>query len=64
MRLCIVFIRIPQRQQKVAYGSISARCCNYSLLAFLVMGEGITRNMYSGLQGMETVLNRILLDNY
>jgi hypothetical protein len=34
-----------QRQQKVAYGSISDRCCNYSLLALLMMGEGITRNM-------------------
>jgi len=27
------------------YGSTSARCCNYSLNALLVMGEGIIRNM-------------------
>jgi NADH-ubiquinone oxidoreductase chain 5 len=38
-------VPIPQRQWKVAYGSVSARCCNYSLLALLMMGEGVTRNM-------------------
>ena len=27
------------------YGSIGARCCNYSLSVLLVMDEGITRNM-------------------
>ena len=32
------------------YGSTSARCCNYSLHVLLMMGEGITRNMYSSLQ--------------
>jgi hypothetical protein len=30
----------PQRQRKVAYGSVGARCCNYSLLVLLKMGEG------------------------
>jgi hypothetical protein len=55
---------IPQRQRKVAYGSVSARGCNYSLLALLMMIEGITRNMYSNLQGIKTVQTRILLDNY
>jgi hypothetical protein len=38
-------VLIPQRQRKVAYGSISARCCNYSLLAHLMMGEDIARIM-------------------
>jgi len=28
----------------------SARCCNYSLHLLLMMGERITRNMYSSLQ--------------
>jgi hypothetical protein len=56
-------VLIPQRQQKVAYGSVRARCCNYSLLALLMMG-GVARNMYSSLQGIKTVQSRILLDNY
>jgi hypothetical protein len=55
---------IPQRQRMVAYGSIRARCCNYSLLVLLMMGEGITRNKYSSLQGIKTVQSRILLDNF
>ena len=32
------------------YGLTSARCCDCSLRVLLMMGEGITRNMYSGLQ--------------
>jgi hypothetical protein len=49
---------------EVAYGSICARCCNYSLLALLMMGDDITRNMYSSFQGIKTVQSRILLDSY
>jgi hypothetical protein len=54
-------ILIPQWQRKVAY---SVRCCNYSLLALLMMGEGVTWNMYSSLQGIKSVHSRILLDSY
>jgi hypothetical protein len=36
----------------------------YSLLALLMVGEGVTRNRYSSLQGIKTVQSRILLDNY
>jgi hypothetical protein len=35
-----------------------------TLLALLMIGEGITRNMYSSLQRIKTVLNRILLNSY
>jgi hypothetical protein len=53
---------IAERQRKVAYGSISVRCCNYNLLALLLMGEDINRNMWNSLQGIKTALSSILLE--
>ena len=31
------------------YGLTSARCCNYSLCVLLMIGDGITRNIWSSL---------------
>ena len=53
------------RAEGSKYGSTSTICCNYNLRVLLMMGEGITRNMYSCLQKYnKTIYSRILLDNY
>jgi hypothetical protein len=50
---CTVFYSDSPMKMEGHILSVTTRCCNYSLLELLMMGEYFTRNMYSGLQGIK-----------